>query len=219
MSPPLKRVGDKRLLFVMAVDAEYGINLSSRIEPLLTGIGPVEAAVTVTRALSELEAAGHLPDLVICLGSAGSATLAHTSVYQIASVAYRDMDASPLGFEKGRTPLLDLPAAVPIAIRIPGIPQARLSTGANVVSGASYDGIDADLVDMETFAALRACQAFGVPLIGLRGISDGKADLNGLHDWADYLHIIDEKLAEAVDRLFAALEAGDLSEFQGQSAQ
>lgn len=219
MSPPLKRVGGKRLLFTMAVDAEYGVHLRRRIEPLLTGIGPVEAAVTVTRALCALEAASHLPDLVICLGSAGSATLTHPDVYQIASVSYRDMDASPLGFEKGRTPLLDLPAAVPIAIRIPGVPQARLSTGANVVSGASYGSVDADLVDMETFAVLRACQAFGVPLIGLRGISDGKAELTGLHDWTDYLHIVDEKLAEAVDRLFAALEAGDLPGFKGQSAQ
>ncbi len=211
MSPPLKIVAGKRLLFVMAVDAEYGVHLRERIEPYLTGIGPVEAAVSVTHALAQLEAAGHLPDLVICLGSAGSAVLEHTGVYQITSASYRDMDASALGFEKGRTPLLDLPAEVPLSVRIPGVPEARLSTGANVVSGAAYGAIDADLVEMETFAVLRACQRFHVPLIGLRGISDGRHELSGLHDWTAYLHIVDEKLADAVDRLFAALERGELS--------
>lgn len=210
MSPPLKIVAGRRLLFVMAVDSEYGVHLRQRIEPWLTGIGPVEAGVSVTHALATLDAAGHLPDLVVCLGSAGSAVLEHTGVYQIASASYRDMDASPLGFEKGRTPLLDLPAEVPLPIRIAGVPAARLSTGANVVSGAAYGEIDADLVDMETFAVLRACQRFGVPLVGLRGISDGRHELSGLHDWTAYLHIVDEKLAAAVDRLIRAIEAGTL---------
>ncbi len=214
MTPPLKIVGGKRLLFAMAVDSEYGVHLRQRIEPYLTGIGPIEAGVAITHALARLEAAGRLPDLVVCLGSAGSATLEHTQVYQIMSASYRDMDASALGFEKGRTPLLDLPAEVPLDIRIPGVPVARLSTGANVISGSAYAQIDADLVDMETFAALRACQRFGVPLIGLRGISDGKHELTGLHDWTAYLHVVDEKLALAVDSLFDALEAGNLPGFQ-----
>jgi adenosylhomocysteine nucleosidase len=109
------------------------------------------------------------------------------------------MDASALGFAKGITPLLDLPVVLPLEAKLPGIPSASLSTGANVVSGAAYDGIDAEMVDMETFALLRACQAFGVPLIALRGISDGVSELGQLSDWTQYLHIIDEKLARAVD--------------------
>jgi adenosylhomocysteine nucleosidase len=55
------------------------------------------------------------------------------------------------------------------------------------------------MVDMETFAVLRACQNYGVPLIALRGISDGKSDVTELTHWTQYLHIVDEKLAEAVD--------------------
>jgi adenosylhomocysteine nucleosidase len=64
------------------------------------------------------------------------------------------------------------------------------------------------MVDMETFAILRACQRFGVPLIGLRGISDGAAELRHAGDWTDYLHIVDERLADAVDRLEPALGQG-----------
>lgn len=208
MSYRLSHVADKSVLFVMAASAEYGPHLQARIEPLMTGVGPVEAAISVTAILAGLDAADHLPDLVVSLGSAGSRTLDQTGIYQATSVSYRDMDASAFGFEKGRTPFLDLPAEVALPLRIPGIAEARLSTGANVVAGAAYGSIDADMVEMETYAVLRACQRFGVPLIGLRGISDGKADVNHVDDWTEYLHIIDEKLADAIDRLCRAIEEG-----------
>ncbi len=211
MSYRLLHVADKSILFVMAASAEYGPHLQARIAPLMTGVGPVEAAISVTAILAGLDAADHLPDLVVSLGSAGSRTLDQTGIYQAISVAYRDMDASAFVFEKGRTPFLDLPAEVALPLRIPDIAEARLSTGANVVSGAAYGSIDADMVEMETYAVLRACQRFGVPLIGLRGISDGKEDVNHVDDWTEYLHIIDEKLADAVDRLCRAIEDGAIT--------
>ncbi|WP_018235144.1 5'-methylthioadenosine/S-adenosylhomocysteine nucleosidase [Ensifer sp. BR816] len=210
MSFELKPVAGKNILYVMAVDPEYGPCLRDRIRPLMTGVGPVEAAVGLTRALCELKASGRLPDLLVSLGSAGSSTLEQTEIYQATSVGYRDMDASPLGFEKGATPFLDLPAVVKLPHRVPGVKEARLSTGANIVSGKAYDDIDADMVEMETYAILRACQAFGVPLIGLRGISDGKAELKHVDDWTEYLHIIDERLAGAIDRLEDALASGEI---------
>lgn len=194
----------------MAVETEYGPHLQSRIRPLITGIGPVEAAVALTLALTRMQAADCLPKLVVSLGSAGSRSLVQAHVYQVSTVEYRDMDASPLGFEKGATPLLDLPVRVPLPHRIPDLAQASIATGASIVSGAGYDAVAADMVDMESFAVLRACQRFGLPLIGLRGISDGVADLVELTDWTQYLHIIDEKLALAVDQLAAALSSGQI---------
>ena len=205
---PLTNLGGRSLLFVMAADAEYGPHLQERFTPLMIGVGPVEAAVELTAALAELEARGQRPDLVVSLGSAGSRDLEQTEVYQATSVAYRDMDASPLGFEKGITPFLDLPATLPLPLRIPGIREATLSTGAEIVSGAAYGAITADMVDMESYACLRACTRFGVPLAVLRGISDGKAELHHVDDWTAYLHVIDEKLAAAVDRLSEALGQG-----------
>lgn len=211
MSFEIVDVAGKRLLFVMAADAEYGPHLKARFKPLMTGVGPVEAAVTLASALAKLAADNALPDLVASLGSAGSRTLEQAEVYQVTSVSYRDMDASAFGFEKGRTPFLDLPAEIALPLQIPGVAGARLSTGANVVSGAAYDIVDADMVEMETFALLRACQRFDVELIGLRGISDGKADVHHISDWTAYLHVIDEKLAQAVDRLCRAVEDGTIS--------
>lgn len=193
------------VLFVMAAEAEYGPALRARIKPLITGVGPVEAAVELSAALATMP---QLPRLVVSLGSAGSRVLKQAEVYQATTVAYRDMDASPLGFEKGRTPFLDLPAQITLPHQIPGVAKASLSTGANIVTGAAYDLIAEEMVEMETFAHLRACQKFGLPLIGLRGISDGVAELQELKDWTQYLHIIDEKLAAAVDALAAALQTG-----------
>jgi adenosylhomocysteine nucleosidase len=209
--PPLRQVAGFPVLYAMAADAEYGPHLRQRFVPLMTGVGPVEAAVSVTAALSALAAAGHLPALVVSLGSAGSRVLEQTGIYQAVSISYRDMDASALGFEKGATPFLDLPTVVPLPLVVPGIARASLSTGANIVSGAAYDGIAADMVDMETFAVTRACQCFDVPLVALRGISDGKAELRHVGDWTEYLHVIDEKLAAAIDRLEEAVADGLLA--------
>ncbi|WP_258801708.1 hypothetical protein [Halomonas sp. DQ26W] len=38
-------LGGRSILFVMAADAEYGPHLKQRFTPLITGVGPVEAAV------------------------------------------------------------------------------------------------------------------------------------------------------------------------------
>jgi len=208
MIPPLTRLAGHDLLFVMAAPAEFGPHLQRRITPHFIGVGPIEAAAVTAAALTTLALAGTPPELVVSLGSAGSARLDHCGLYQASHVAWRDIDASALGFARGTTPFVDLPALVPLPHAIPGIAPATLSTGANIVSGRAYDAIAEDMVDMETFAVLRACMLAGVPLVALRGISDGKADLTGLHDWHEYLHIVDERLAEAVDLLETALTDG-----------
>ncbi|PWJ79742.1 adenosylhomocysteine nucleosidase [Pseudaminobacter salicylatoxidans] len=207
---PLTTIGGKAVLFAMAVDAEYGPHLRKLFKPFMIGVGPVEAGVRMGAELARLEADGTRPDLVVSLGSAGSRTLEQTEVYQATSVSYRDMDASVLGFARGATPFLDLPVSVPMPLGVPGLPGARLSTGAAIISGTAYDAIDADMVDMETFAVLRACHLFNLPLIGLRGISDGAAELRHVGDWTEYLHIVDENLAAAVGKLEAALLDGSL---------
>lgn len=204
-------VAGRRLLFVMALEAEYGTHLRRRFTPLMTGVGPVEAAMVAGIALAELKRGDVLPDLVICLGSAGSRQCALGEVYQVSSVSWRDMDASLLGFAKGVTPFLDHPVDLPLETPLP-LPTARLSTGANIVGGDAYAAIDADMVDMESFAVARACQRFGVPMMGLRGISDGPGELTGIADWTQLLALLDERLAAAVDMLPDALASQALSQ-------
>lgn len=204
MIPVCETISGQRLLFVMAADAEYGPQLRARFAPLMTGVGPIEAALATGIALHDMARANALPDLVVCLGSAGSRICGLGEVVQVASVSWRDMDASRLGFVKGVTPFADHPVDLPLVTPLT-VPSARLSTGANIVGGDDYAAIDADMVDMETFAVARACARFGVPLMGLRGISDGPGELAHIHGWTALLGLLDERLALAVDGLAAAL--------------
>lgn len=192
--------GTRRVLFVMAAEPEYGRHLRARFTPLITGIGPVEAALHTGVALARLDAAGRSPDLIVCLGSAGSRRCALGSVHQIASVSWRDMDASPLGIEPGVVPYLNEPKELPLETPL-DLPVATLSSGGDVVSGDHWDRVSADMVDMETYAVARAARTFGVPLIGLRGVSDGPGELAGAHDWHKLLGYLDGELAKAVDML------------------
>jgi adenosylhomocysteine nucleosidase len=211
MDVPVMAFGGRRVLFQMAVGQEYGAALSARFRSLMTGVGPIEAALVTGAALQRAQDMGVLPDLVVSLGSAGSRRCPLGDVFQVSAVSWRDMDASRLGFAKGVTPFLDHPAIVPLATPVPGLATATLSTGANIVGGAAYDAIDADLVDMETFAVWRACTRFGVPLIGLRGVSDGPGELSDLGGWTALLGHLDARLAGAVDALGDALANGALA--------
>lgn len=191
-------VGGRRTLFVMATDHEYGPALRARIDPLITGVGVVEAATVTATVLAGL---AEPPDLVVSLGSAGSRRKPLGEVFQISHVSWRDVDASPLGIARGVTPFLDLAPVQSLATPLADWPTATLSTGSDIVSGHTYGRIDADLVDMETWAVLRVCQRAGIPLMGLRGVSDGPGELSELLDWTGLLGLLDERLAAAVDAL------------------
>ena len=206
-SVAVKTVGGVKVLYVMATLAEYLDELQGRFKPLICQVGPAEAALHVAGYL----AVNRDVDLVVSLGSAGSAKLEQAQVYQVSSVAYRDMDASAFGFPKGVTPFADLPPVIDLGMNVPGIETASISTGANVVSGDAYKSIDQDMVDMETWAVMRACHKFSVPMIGLRGISDGAHPVAEYSDWSRYLAIIDQRLGLAVDEVEKALQSGALS--------
>lgn len=97
----LASVAGRRVLFIMATDHEYGQCLRARMKPLITGVGPVEAAIGTSICLQHLSTVDALPDLVVSIGSAGSKRCRLGEVYQIDRVSWRDMDASAIGFPLG----------------------------------------------------------------------------------------------------------------------
>ena len=92
-----RRPGVADLLYVMATELEYGAELRSRISPLICGVGPIEAAASVTERLTRLAVDDKLPLMVVLLGSSGSAELEQCGLYQASSVSWRDVDATALG--------------------------------------------------------------------------------------------------------------------------
>jgi adenosylhomocysteine nucleosidase len=203
---------DITALVVMATDHEYGAHLKQLgIKPLITGVGPVQAAIELTHALVRLAHAKPpcRPDVILNLGSAGSATLEQGAVYRVARSLYRDMDASAFGFAKGQTPFSPHPATIEAAPIMPDFPSASCSSGANVVSDHLISG--ADLADMEYSALNDVAMRFGIALIGFKGVSDGAKPLTGdLVQWTELLPVIDKNLAEAIVSLKARIAQGQI---------
>lgn len=187
------------LLPVMATEAEYGPQLQKLCKPLITGVGPIQAAMSLTRFLTQTPLQ---PVHIVVLGSGGSATLEHLEVYQPSHASYRDMDASALGFPKGVTPFTDNKPTIalddwPYSSLSPkfNLPAATVATGASVVNQHQYNTIDADMVDMETYALAVVAREFNIPITCLRGVSDGRHHLASVEDWSKSLEILDQKLA------------------------
>jgi len=109
-----------------------------------------------------------------------------------------------------------VPGDYEIRFTAPGVYDVfDVSLGANIVTGEHYDEIPAQMVDMETFAVLRAAHRFGIPVIGLRGISDGRDPVSKYEDWTRYLDDIDHKLAVIVDRMENLLGRNDRAYWTG----
>ena len=196
-----------RIMTLMAAEAEFGDHMKlAGIDPTFIGVGPIEASYNATKEIMTAIQEEKRPDIIFSVGSAGSATLEQSKLYQISSVSYRDMDASAFSFEKGVTPFVDYPATLEMPCLFSDIAKASLSTGGDIIdaqgtSGRSFKDLTADAVDMETYAIKRICDGFNIPMIGLRGISDGKEPSDGYQTWEEYLHVIDKHLAEFYERL------------------
>jgi adenosylhomocysteine nucleosidase len=198
---------DVNALVVMAAEVEYGAHLKNLgIKPLITGLGPVQAAIALTHALAKL--APRRPDVIVNLGSAGSATLQQGAVYRVSRSCYRDMDARAIGFPKGQTPFSPHPPVVEAADIMPGFPTASCSSGADIVNDHGMTG--GELADMEYAALNEVAMIFGIALIGFTGVSDGTMPLTGeLVQWTELLPVIDKNLAAAVSELKARLQRGE----------
>ena len=190
-------------LLVMALDME---NVDNRLadygEVVYTGVGKVNAALVLTRALALRQQDGHLPARVINLGSAGAHQRSTGSVVACTRFIQRDMDVTPLGVPLGQTPFepdsdwLDCP--LPSDWQQLGLIEATCYTGDQFVTEPHHH-FEFDVVDMEGYALAKVCRLFGVPLISLKYITDG-ADGQAASDWP-------QALRQATDQLWHTLHS------------
>lgn len=136
-----------------------------RFETHVCGIGPVEAAISVTQAL-----AARRPDAVLHVGIAGARSIEPLSIVLGSEAVYCDIVA--------RIPVVDrvAPHAALLERVRAALPDAQvLAIGTSAaVGGATTCDVEA----MEGFAVLRACAIAGVPAIELRVISNAYEDSN-----------------------------------------
>lgn len=145
------------MLVVAATERELA-HVRNR-ETLACGIGPVEAAVSVTRALARRR-----QDAVLHIGIAGARALEPLSLVLGSEAVYCDIEARIAVVDRVApdAALFErVHAALPDAHVLPIGTSAR-------VGGATACDVEA----MEGFGVLRACEDAGVPAVELRAISN-----------------------------------------------
>lgn len=179
----MSRTTSRRVLLVVAVEHE-AVALPAELPVLLTGVGKVNAALQVARALADPT---DRPDLVVNLGTAGALHDGMTGTHEVGRVEQHDLDSLVLeqltGHRYGRPILLgDGPT---------------LATGDVFVSDpATRDRLasHADLVDMEGYAVAAACRMAGVPVKLVKHVSD-TADEGARTSWLESVHQASAALA------------------------
>ena len=152
---------------------------SSKIDLLYTGVGKINAAISITKYLSKRT----LPEYVINYGTAGSNTIEVGKIVDCTKFIQRDMDATGLGFKKHETPFdTKYPKIIDFSFfeKNPINMYLTCATGDSFIN--SEDSHIGDVVDMEAYALAKVCYKYDIPFISFKFISDG-ADTNANIDW------------------------------------
>lgn len=203
------------ILPVMATDNEHIGKLKALCpNPFITGVGPINAATALTYYLTNKNPT--LPDLILCIGSAGSFTLEQGKVYQASHIRSNVVNASAIGFDQGVTPFCTMPHTFESSIDLPQIKQASLQTSGEFISGGAeaFKQVNAEMADMESYAIECIAARFGITTIHLRGISDGREESKKFEDWTDLLESLGEKLGDTTEQLFDLISSGGITKEQ-----
>jgi adenosylhomocysteine nucleosidase len=170
-------------LFVFALEAEAG-EVFSEVRTVFTGIGKVNAAIALTRAIQQQR-----PKLIVNLGSAGSQRHGKGEVVCCTRFVQRDMDVTPLGFARYETPLSNIPVLLEHGQAIPGLPVEICGSGDSFE--VNHGDAPYDVVDMEAYVFALIAREEGIPFVCLKYISDD-AGSDAAGDWAVQVHLAAE---------------------------
>jgi len=171
------------ILIAMALPAEAaGVFESAGVEVLFTGVGKVNAAVTLTRYLVRLRHESAGPPLVLNFGTAGSARIPARTLVACRRFVDRDMNVSALGFAHGETPFDELPPTLEFPGVFTDLPEAVCGSGDSFAT--ADHGRACDVVDMEAYALAKACKLEGAEFACAKYVSDG-ADEHAARHWKE----------------------------------
>lgn len=166
-------------LFVFALEAEAGTAFDGR-NKLVTGIGKVNAAFELTRAIHRQR-----PRLIVNMGSAGSNHFRKGDVVCCTRFVQRDMDVRGLGFSLYETPLSGIPPVLSYGLKREGLPDGICGTGDSFEMNHAVT--EYNVVDMEAYALALIAMRENIPFLCLKYISDG-ADGSAADDWTVQVH-------------------------------
>ena len=187
-------IDPRRPLLVCALPEEAGHLHAGDLPILITGVGKVQAAVAVTRALSSAR-----PSLLVNLGTAGALCDGLSGTHVIHRVIQHDLNSEAILKLTGQ--------AVGLPIDISGhaarysAEHVVLATGDRFVDDnavRSQLAEHAHLVDMEGYAVAAAAAAMNVPVVCVKEVSDS-AEEQAATTWSAALASCAERLGAWVD--------------------
>ncbi len=167
------------ILFTFALGAEAA-DVFNHCNTLITGIGKVNAAYELTKAIGEKR-----PALIVNLGSAGSNVFQKGEVVCCTRFVQRDMDVRGLGYARYETPLSGMPLVLEYGLKMDKLATGICGTGDSFEMG--HEATIYDVVDMEAYALAMIAMKENIPFLCLKYISDG-ADDQAAEDWNVQVH-------------------------------
>jgi adenosylhomocysteine nucleosidase len=188
-----------RTVVVMALRLESaGVFEAAGVPVLYCGVGKVNAAIALTKALSRYAHAGEDMPLVVNFGSAGSRCHAAGTLVACHEFVQRDMDVRGLGFALGVTPYDEAPSRLSFD-PVFHLPAAVCGSGDSFAT--TEVEADCAVLDMEAYALAKVCRCENAQFACVKYVTDG-ADTSAADDWQRNVH----KAAEEFLRLFRGLE-------------
>jgi len=172
----IKQLLSDNPLYVFALESEAA-NEFAEEKPLFVGIGKLNALYHLMKRVQQQK-----PSIIVNLGSAGSLEHKRGTVVCCTGFVQRDMDVTPLGFEKYHTPFATHEPVLLNGLRAKGLPQGICGTGDSFV--INHDNADYNVIDMEAYAMAWLALHEGIPFLSLKYISDG-ADGAAAEDWTE----------------------------------
>jgi len=187
------------ILVVMALRVESsGVFEKAGVPVLFCGVGKVNAAIALMKALSRYSHLGQGMPLVVNFGSAGSRCHATGALLSCHEFVQRDMDVGGLGFALGVTPYDEAPSPLIFDPVFTHLPAAVCGSGD---SFATVDvGVACEVIDMEAYALAKVCWHENARFACAKYVTDG-ADTSAADDWQRNVH----KAAEEFLQLFRGL--------------
>ena len=156
-------------LIAVAMEEEFSSEQANGWRIVYTGIGKVNALISVYRALSEDK-----PINIINFGTAGSSRSDLKGLHEVTTFKQRDMDLRDIGLPLGVTLNDDIND---ITFDRPGL---SCGTGDNFVS--ANQEIKTDLYDMEAYSLAKLCLIEEINYFCFKYISDDAND-NASEEW------------------------------------
>jgi adenosylhomocysteine nucleosidase len=183
----------------MALEIEsQGLFAERSVPVLYTGVGKVNAAYRLARALAEHRARhGTLPR-VVNFGTAGSPTLPAGTLVACRRFVQRDMDVSGLGFPLGATPFETVPSTLEFPSVLSELPEGVCGSGDRFETGKPV--VACDVIEMEAYALAKVCHLEGAEFAAAKYVTDG-ADGNAGVDWHENLPRAARAFVELYERL------------------